>query len=46
MSSRIRIRSGSISVEWVEGDNQVDNDGQVEEDLTPDGMAGSHIKTF
>ncbi len=36
MSSR--IRSGSISVEWVEeGDNQVDNDGQVEEDLTPDG---------
>ncbi len=36
MSSR--IRSGSISVERVEeGDNQVDNYGQVEEDLTPDG---------
>jgi hypothetical protein len=34
MSSRIR----TISVEWVEeGDNQVDDDGQVEEDLTPDG---------
>ena len=32
-------RSGSINVKWVEeGEgNQVDNDSQVEENLTPDG---------
>jgi hypothetical protein len=35
VSARIR----SVSGERVkDGDNQVDNDGQIEEDLTPDGQ--------
>jgi hypothetical protein len=33
-----RIRNRSVSVERVkDGDNQVDNDCQIEEDLTSDG---------